>query len=90
MLDARLPAVLAHRSDWGGRTFVAIHNLSEEPCVARVRLGADVPEDPRVHDLLDTTMAASHELQRNELEVKLEGFGYRWFRIQGPEQHTAP
>ena len=63
VLDARLPAVLAHRSDWDGRTFVAIHNLSEEPCVARVRLGTDVPEDPRVHDLLDTTAAASHELR---------------------------
>ena len=90
VLDSRLPAVLAHRSDWDGRTFVAIHNLSEEPCLARVGLGADIPEEPRVHDLLDTTAAASHQLEGNELEVKLEGFGYRWFRIQGPEQHTAP
>jgi len=55
-----------------------------------VSLGADIPEEPRVHDLLDTTASAAHELEGNELEVKLEGFGYRWFRIQGPEQHTAP
>jgi len=90
VLETRLPAVLAHRCDWEGRTFVAVHNLSEEPCLARVRLGADIPEDPRVHDLLDTSAAATHSLETNELEVKLGGFGYRWFRIQGPEQHTAP
>ena len=54
-----------------------IHNLSEEPCLARVDLGADIPEEPRVHDLLDTTAAASHQLEGNGLEVKLEGFGYR-------------
>jgi maltose alpha-D-glucosyltransferase/alpha-amylase len=90
VLDSRLPALLAHRSDWDGRTFVAIHNLSEEPCLARVSLGADIPEEPRVHELLDTTAAASHQLDGNQLEVKLEGFGYRWFRIQGPDQHTSP
>src|SRR6188474_1864383 len=27
VLDSRLPTVLAHRNDWEGRTFVAIHNL---------------------------------------------------------------
>ena len=89
LLDVHPTAVLAHRCDWDGRTFVAIHNLGEEPCVARARLGTDIPEQPSVHDLLDTA-AAAHELEGDELEVKLAGFGYRWFRIQGPDQHTAP
>ena len=89
VLEAGVPAVLAHRCDWEGRTVVAVHNLSAEPCVVQMKL-AEIPDEPTVHDLLDTTGAVAHALSGSDLEVKLEGFGYRWLRIQTPDQHTAP
>ena len=62
------PAVLAHRCDWEGRTFVAAHNLSGEPLT--VRLDLDDVAEPR-------------NLFTGEPEgpgLELEPFGYRWLR----------
>ena len=81
-------AVLAHRCDWEGRSVIAVHNLSAEPCVVRIELG-DVPEDATLDDLLDER-AALEELEGTAIELKLDGYGYRWFRIGTPDQMTPP
>ena len=31
-----------------------------------------------------------HEIEDSALEVKLEGYGYRWLRIQSADQHISP
>ena len=88
VLRTNVPSVFAHRCDHEGRTVVAAHNLSGEPCVVRVQLG-DVPEGGRLDDLLDER-GALQELGEGPLELKLDGYGFRWFRITTPDQHIAP
>jgi trehalose synthase len=89
VLETDPPAVLGHRCDWEGRTFVAVHNLGGDPCVARVQLGTDLPEDPRLLDLFDRD-GAMNDVDAPELEVKLEGYGYRWLRIHSAGQLISP
>lgn len=88
VLRTNVPAVLAHRCDWEGRSVVAVHNLGEEPCEVRIQLG-DVPEGGRVDDLLDERGALGG-LDAGTLDLKLDAFGYRWFRIIARDQHTPP
>jgi glycosidase len=88
VLRTNVPGVLAHRCDWEGRAVVAAHNLSDQPCVVRVRLG-DVVEGARLDDLLDERGALT-EIEGESLELKMDGYGFRWFRLLSPDQHTPP
>jgi trehalose synthase len=83
-----VPSVLAHRCDWEGRTVVAAHNLGEQPCVVRLQLG-DVPENGKLDDLLDER-GAFRDIEDGSLELKMDGYGFRWLRINTPDQHTPP
>jgi hypothetical protein len=80
--------VFAHRCDWNERIVVAVHNLSAEPTVVRVELG-DVPGEPKLDDLLDERPAID-TIEGSSIELKLERYGYRWFRIMQPDQRTPP
>ena len=88
VLRTNVPAVLAHRCDWEGRIVVAVHNLGSEPCVVRLQLG-EVPEEGRLDDLLDER-GALREIDHGTLELKLDGYGFRWFRLNAADQHTPP
>ena len=88
VVRTNVPSVLAHRCDWEGRTVVAAHNLGDQPCVVRLQLG-DVPEDARSYDLLDER-GTHREIEDGSLELKLDEYGYRWLRINTPDQHTPP
>jgi trehalose synthase len=88
VIRTNVPSVFAHRCDWEGRTVVAAHNLGEQPCVVRLQLG-DVPEDGKLDDLLDER-GAFQGVEDGSLELKLDGYGFRWLRITTPDQHTPP
>ena len=88
VVRTNVPSVLAHRCDWEGRTVVAAHNFGDQPCVVRLQLG-DVPEDGRLDDLLDER-GAFRDIEDGTLELKMDGYGYRWLRINAPDQHTPP
>ena len=88
VLRTNVPSVFAHRCDHEGRVVVAVHNLGSEPSVVRIQLG-DVPEGGRLDDLLDER-GALQELGTGPLELKLDGYGFRWFRITTPDQHLPP
>ncbi len=88
VVRTNVPSVLAHRCDWEGRTVVAAHNFGDQPCVVRLQLG-DVPEDGRLDDLLDER-GAFQNIEDGSLELKMDGYGYRWLRINTPDQHTPP
>ena len=88
VVRTNVPSVFAHRCDWEGRTIVAAHNLGEQPCVVRLQLG-DVPEDGKLDDLLDER-GAFQNIEDGALELKLDGYGFRWLRITTPDQHTPP
>ena len=42
-----------------------------------------------MHDLLGES-ATMHEIDGGALDLKLEGYGYRWLRLRSPGQRTAP
>jgi glycosidase len=88
VLETDVDGVLGHRCDWEGRSVVAVHNLGSEPCAVRVEL-SEVPEEAHLDDLLDERPALT-EITDASLELKLEGFGFRWFRIGMPDQQTPP
>jgi glycosidase len=88
VLETDVKSVLAHRCDWEGRSVVAVHNLGADPCIVRVDLG-DVPEAATLDDLLDER-GALDEIDGAALELKLGGYGYRWFRIGMSDQRTPP
>jgi glycosidase len=90
VLETDEPAVLALMCEWQERVVVTLHNLGEEPCVVRVKLGRDLPEGSLLHDLLEVGSPSVQEFAGDVVETKLEGFGYRWFRLQQPGQPTAP
>jgi trehalose synthase len=91
VLEASDDAVLAHQCEWDGNRVVAVHNLGAEPRAVKIQLGpgrGDRAED-RLVDLLATTDPV-HPLDRESLELKLEGYGYRWFRLQRAGTNTTP
>jgi trehalose synthase len=89
LLDVeRDPAILAHRCDWEDGAVVAIHNLSADPRHVTVDLG-DVDQRDRVIDLLDGA-TSPRPLDTPKLELKVEGYGFNWFRLQHAEHRTAP
>jgi trehalose synthase len=88
VLETNVPGVLAHRCDWEGRSVVAAHNFGDQPCLVRVNLG-DVPDHGRLDDLMDERGAIG-EINDGSLELKMDRYGFRWFRIMAPAQHTAP
>ena len=87
VLTSSVAAVFAHRCDWEGGTVVAVHNLAAEPCHVRVDLHA-VDDGARLDDLLDER-PAFETLDEKSVELTLEAFGYRWYRLIPPD-HIAP
>jgi trehalose synthase len=79
VLDVGDDAVLAHRCDWEGRCFLALHNLSEEPRQVELRLEDE--GELAVIDLLATDGTPT-PLDDGRLATTLEGFGYRWMSLR--------
>lgn len=88
LLDTAGRAVLVHQCAWDGSRVVAVHNLSAEPREVVVRLPG-VGDVDRVVDLLATAEPV-RRLEAARLELKLEGYGYRWYRLQREGTNTAP
>jgi trehalose synthase len=83
--------VLAQCCSWGESTIVTVHNLSGEPVTVPLevgRLGPHPPEDRAevwLEDLLaDGSLTAD---ERGRVELPLEGYGHRWFRLQPGGEH---
>jgi len=88
LLDSGDDAVLAHCMQWEGRTVLAVHNLAPTP--AAVRLSLPTGQDTGVDDLLDDA-SGTHPLDgTGRLDLKLEGYGYRWFRLRSAEDQPTP
>lgn len=80
-------AVLAHRLDWDSSAVVALHNLSSEPRHVKVHLG-DTGGIYRILDLLADD--AAQPLDHPVLVTKLDGYGFRWLRLQSEGSRTVP
>jgi trehalose synthase len=79
--------VLAHECAWGGARTMALHNLGPEAVTVPIRLdGADASW--RLDDLLRDGRC---ELDaKGGAELQLDGYGYRWLRVRGPEERRLP
>jgi maltose alpha-D-glucosyltransferase/alpha-amylase len=98
LLETGDPHVLAHACEGHGGLAMAIHNLSAEPCTARLVL--DPADVPLLVDLLGDR--AYEPILSATPEFRLEGHGYRWLRVQslrreievplraGPARDQAP
>ena len=70
--------VLAHRCDLGDVALVAVHNLSGEAVVL------DLPVEGlgEGRELVDVLSQEEVQSGRGTVEVSLEGYGFRWYRLR--------
>jgi trehalose synthase len=87
VVDSGDRAVLAHRVDLDAASVLAVHNLSDEPRQVRFRL--DGLDDCECIDLLDYGPGSAIDAA-GCVDLKLDAFGYRWFRLQPGDRRTAP
>jgi glycosidase len=72
------PSVLAHACVWDDGALVAVHNLGAEPQRVPLTL-EDCGSEHRLVDLLQE--GSSPVSDRGQVELALEGYGYRWLRV---------
>jgi hypothetical protein len=75
-------AVLAHRITADVGRFVAVHNFAPTPTVVDLELGPVAPGSV----LSDLFAIDTFDLdERGRIDVHLDAYGYRWFRIVEPD-----
>lgn len=82
-------AVLAHRLDLGDSAVLAVHNLAPDAATLELRLDplADHPEaEAEVVDVLTQQVVQVD----GRLEVSLDGYGLRWFRLRPVGRLSIP
>jgi trehalose synthase len=82
VLEQPHPAVLAHVCRWDDGALVALHNLGPEPLRVPLML-EDCGTEHRLQDLLQNGVTPLSEA--GEAELALDGYGYRWLRVVGPQ-----
>jgi trehalose synthase len=79
ILQSPQRGIIALRYDAEDRTVITVHNLGRRRCRTRLELG----ETAGWIGLIDLWDGASFELQEDgTLELPLEGYGLRWFRVR--------
>lgn len=85
MLEADVPAVLAHRCDWLDGSVIAVHNFSKHT----LEVGLDVGDTAGVEGLSDVFSDADYDaLDPGHATLKVGGYGYRWIRAERPSSPT--
>jgi trehalose synthase len=81
LLDQPFPEVLAHLCSWDDGALVAVHNLGPEPRTVPLMLdGCDAS-----HHLADLLVDGTTPLgEDGAFSVSLDGYGYRWLRVNRP------
>ncbi|WP_461357501.1 alpha-amylase family protein [Bradyrhizobium sp. USDA 4454] len=74
--ESDCPAVLVQRFTWEGKSMITVHNLSQAQCNPRIN---DLPGGRRLTDVFGNRIYASKA--KPDAAIELDGFGYRWFRI---------
>ena len=82
VLEHDQDAVLAHRITADPGTFVATHNFAPRPTIVPLELGPVEPGSV-LSDLFSTEALEFDE--RGRVDVHLDAYGYRWFRIVEPD-----
>lgn len=83
ILETDDPAVFAHACELDEATVVALHNLSDRPCNVTLQ---ELPHQHLMEVFGDNFSLARHDqkyqpLDKNSHTIPINGYGYRWFRI---------
>jgi glycosidase len=81
IIEQPVTPVLAHRLTWDDASIVALHNLGADAVTVAFTL-ADTDPDCELVDLLQA--GTTRPGKEGEVEVQLDGYGYRWLRITRP------
>ena len=79
ILDQQVRSVLAHRCDWSGSTVLLCHNLGSAAKTVRLTL-ADQPNGVRCAELFHAAEGVTVG-EGGTVEVKLEAYAARWYRL---------
>ncbi|MBW4449681.1 MAG: alpha-amylase family protein [Spirirestis rafaelensis WJT71-NPBG6] len=75
ILETDEPCVFAHCCEWEGSSVIALHNLADKPCTARLKSYFD-------KHLIDIFGDSQYEpLDIDSPSIPLEAYGYGWFRV---------
>jgi maltose alpha-D-glucosyltransferase/alpha-amylase len=75
MIETDEPCVFAHCCEWEGSSAIALHNLSDQPCLVTLKFD-------KYEHLIDIFGDSPYEpLDRNSPSIPIEAYGYRWFRV---------
>ncbi len=81
VLEQPISSVLAHRCTWDDGSLVAVHNFGSAAQTVSLTID-ERPEDAWLTELLQP---GEVELSSGgSCQIALDGYGYRWFRIQDP------
>lgn len=73
------PSVIAMRYEWQSGVVIAVHNLDRKACSVTLDLS-----DYDAGHLIDLLSDQDYQhFDGGEHTLKLEGYGYRWFRVDG-------
>nr|NLD40318.1 trehalose synthase [Actinomycetales bacterium] len=77
VIDQPAGTVLAHMVSLPGSAVIAVHNFTSDPVTVPIR--GTLGSDDLVEDFFDGEEMVDHE---GALDISLEGYGYRWFRVR--------
>ena len=86
VLDTKSQDVIALRYDWRNNAVVVVHNLRGEPVDAHLDVNPKSPDDRHAEDVDRLVNLLSNDHSHGEKgrhTVKLEPYGYRWYRVGG-------
>jgi hypothetical protein len=78
VLGTRSPAVLAHVATWDGSSVLALHNFSDAPARASVRLPAGAVGGRWQH-IFGPGDGDAPEIDGERLSLELPPYGYHWY-----------
>lgn len=76
VIETNQSAVFAHRLHWNGNVMVALHNLDEHPQEVAVAL-----DDAEAAGLIEVFGDRPYDGGADGRAFRLDGYGYRWFRL---------
>jgi maltose alpha-D-glucosyltransferase/alpha-amylase len=81
VLPSGTPSVLVLRYDWRNNAVLFVHNLAAESRDLHLQLEADAANRPDLINLIADNH--SHADDAGVHHIRLEPYGYRWFRVGG-------
>ncbi|MGM0930709.1 MAG: alpha-amylase family protein [Actinomycetota bacterium] len=93
ILEQPEKSVLAHRCTWEESSMVLLHNLSPDPVTVELDLATEDRPAEMLRGVLLLDLLGDADVKIAEdgtCTLPLEGFGYKWLRLQHPGDRRLP